>query len=54
MILIGISIFMTFFILLWGIHNPVGFIKSIGINHTALKIPYAWLLSSIPAIDYII
>lgn len=54
MILIGISIFMTFFILLWGINNPVGFIRYIGINHTALNIPYAWLLAVATAIGYII
>ena len=54
MILIGISKFMTFFILLWGIHNPVVFIKYIVINHTALNIPYAWLLEALTAIGYII
>lgn len=35
----GISLFMTFFIVLWSWNNPADFIIYIGIDPSALKIP---------------
>lgn len=52
-LLAGISAFMTFFLVIWLVSNPCGFISSIGINKTALEISYAWIMAVCIAIGYI-
>lgn len=54
MLLAGISLFMTFFIVLWSRNNPAGFIGYIGIDPSALKIPGAWILATAAAVGYIV
>lgn len=53
-LLAGISLFMTFFIVLWSWNNPAGFIRYIGIDPSALKIPGAWILAAAAAVGYIV
>lgn len=52
-LLAGISAFMTFFLAIWSVNNPRGFISFIGINKTVLEIPYAWIMAVCIAIGYI-
>ena len=52
MLLAGISLFMTFFIALWSWNNPASFIRYIGIDPSALKIPEAWILAAAAAVGY--
>ena len=54
MLLAGISLFMTFFIALWSWNNPASFIRYIGIDPSALKIPEAWILAAAAAVGYIV
>lgn len=52
-LLAGISAFMTFFLVIWHVNNPRGFVSSIGINKTALGIPCAWVMAICVALGYI-
>ena len=50
----GMTLFMSFFLLMWSIPDPARFFNHIGFNETAGKIPLAWILATIIAIGYII
>jgi membrane protease YdiL (CAAX protease family) len=50
----GITLFMSFFLLMWSIPDPARFFNHIGFNETAREVPLAWILATIIAIGYII
>jgi hypothetical protein len=50
----GMTVFMSFFLLMWLIPDPARFFNLIGFNETAREIPLAWILATIIAIGYII
>ena len=50
----GMSTFMMVFVVIGFINSPVGFMNYIGLNRTALDIPWAWALAGVVAISYIV
>lgn len=54
LLIVGISTFMVFFIIIGLINNPAGFINFMGINKTAFDIPLAWVVAILVSICYII
>lgn len=54
LLIVGISTFMAFFIIIGLINNPAGFINFMGINKTAFDIPLAWVVAILVSICYII
>lgn len=54
LLIVGISTFMAFFIIIGLINNPAGFINFMGINKTAFDIPLAWAVAILVSICYII
>lgn len=53
-LLLGLSVFMTCFIVVWLSNGFYDFVDYIGFNKTALHIPYAWGLALLVAVSYIV
>lgn len=53
-VLIAISAFMTSFIIIWCANGVMDFLNYLGINRSALQLPYAWMLAAATAAGYIL